>query len=244
MKLRKFGSWIANLFYPNHIKCIFCGEELDENSTFDTCKLCLQTLPFITNPCTRCGDQLNESYSSVCELCKNKNHNFTQAKSVFEYSGSVLNLVHRFKYNRKTYLTEPITKFMCEIFATWGIEPDVICDVPMHKSKLKKRKKNHSTTLALGISNITNIPYLPLCEKNIDNPSQTTLSFGERHKNVENVYALNKEFLKEIKNKTILIIDDVITTGSTIDELSKVLLSHEAKAVFALSFAHTSLKEK
>ena len=125
-----------------------------------------------------------------------------------------------------------------------GNRLDFICDVPMHKNKLKKRKVNHGTILAKGVAEKFNIEYLPLCEKVVDNPSQTTLKFSERKKNVKDAYVVNKEFKKQIKGKTILIVDDVITTCATIEELSGILLDAGANKIYALSFAHTNLENQ
>ena len=74
-----------------------------------------------------------------------------------------------------------------------------------------------------------------------DNPSQTEFNFKQRKENVLNAYTVKPEFRKDIKNKTILIVDDVITTCATIDELSKTLLKYGASEVYALSFAHTQV---
>ena len=238
-KLINFKEKLLNIFFPSHIKCVFCGEELNEHAVYDTCSHCQQTLPFITRPCLRCGEQMPDSYSNVCYACNKNNRYFTQAKSVFEYTNNVYAIVHKFKYSNKKYLAEPISKYMSELLATWNISPDIICDVPIHEKKLKKKKYNHSTLLAQKISEYFGIPYLPLCTKIINNPSQTELERNQRKENVKDAYTINPTYKKDIKDKTILIIDDVITTCATIDEISKTLLNAGAKEVYAFSFAHT-----
>ncbi len=119
--MKNIGNKILNILFPKHIKCIFCGEELNEKSTNDTCSDCMQTLPFINRPCLRCGGQMADSYSNVCPRCNTENHNFTQARSVIEYTDIVVSLVHKYKYNKKYYLAEPMVQFMGEIFAKWNI---------------------------------------------------------------------------------------------------------------------------
>jgi len=242
-KFKGLGNKVLDILFPRHIKCVFCGEELNENAVHDCCEVCLKTLPFITNPCLRCGEQMQDSYSNVCTACFNKNRNFRQAKSVLEYTDKVVALVHKFKYSKKYIFAEQIVAFMAEVLATWNIEPDIICDVPIHKNKIKKVKKNHSSILATQIADKFDFKYLPLCEKVKDNPSQTEMAFKERQENVKDAYVVKPEFRKEVKDKTILIVDDVITTCATIDEISKTLLNAGAKEVYALSFAHTSLSK-
>jgi len=240
-KLIKFKNKLLDILFPKHIKCIFCGEELNEEAEKDTCASCLKTLPFITRPCLRCGEQLKDGFSNICVACNRTNRNFVEARSVMEYTSEVVALVHKFKYSNKLYLAEPMVKYMSEIFATWSVMPDYICDVPIHANKMKKKKYNHSSVLAKNISENFGIEYLPLCEKIKDTVSQTTLTNKERRENVIGSYAVKSEFKKSIKNKTILIVDDVITTCATIDEIANTLNMSGAKEVYALSFAHTSL---
>jgi len=237
----KFKSKILDILYPKHIKCIFCGEELNFTTQFDTCSFCFQTLPFVNNPCLRCGEQLKNPITSACAKCKTHNHNFEIARGVIEYTDKIVALVHKFKYTRKTYLAEPMVNYMAQLFATLNIFPDIICDVPMFKTDLKKRKLNHSTLLATTFANLLGLNYLPLCEKVKNNKSQTSLSFAERRNNVKDAYKLNPAYAKEIKGKNILIIDDVITTCATINEIASVLKAHGAKEVYALSFARTTV---
>ena len=138
--MKNIGNKILDILFPKHIKCIFCGEELNEKSVYDTCTDCMKTLPFITRPCLRCGGQMADSYSNVCPRCNKDNYHFTQSRSVIEYTDIVVSLVHKFKYNKKHYLVEPMVQFMGEVFAKWNIMPDFVCDVPMHPNKLKKNK--------------------------------------------------------------------------------------------------------
>jgi len=243
-KMKRFGSKILDILFPKHIKCIFCGEELNEKSTNDTCADCIEKLPFITRPCLRCGEQLADAYSNVCPACFKENRNFREARSVFEFTDKVVLLVHKFKYSNNHYLAEPITNYMGEVFAKWNIIPDYVCDVPMHANKTKTRKKNHSTILASTLAEMFSLEFLPICEKIKDNFSQTELTFAKRQENVANAYTVKPEHRKTIKGKTILIVDDVITTCATIDELSKTLLKYGAREVYALSFAHTQVDRK
>ena len=243
-KLKNIKNKILDILFPKHLKCMFCSEELTETAVYDTCSQCFSTLPFITHPCARCGEQVADNYSSVCLKCKTNNHNFVIARGVLEYTNKIVALVHKFKYNNKTYLAEPMVNYMAELYAKLNIFPDIVCDVPMHKDNLRKRKFNHSTLLAKTFAEKFNLTYLPVCEKVVNNKSQTSLSFAERKINVKDVYAINKTYAKEIKGKTILIIDDVITTCATIDEVAKTLIEHGAKEVYALSFARTNVNRE
>ena len=241
-KISKFKDMILNLMFPSGIKCMFCTGELNQNSYNNTCENCLENLPFVKNPCGICGSSMNENQHGVCLRCKSKNFDFVQAKSVFEYVDTPLNVVHNLKYNGKKYLVNYITKYILDVYSTWGVFADVVTCVPMFEQKEKERGYNQSKLLAKEFSKFAKIPFYELCAKVVDTPSQTELNTNERINNVADSFAFKREFKKAIKGKTILIIDDVITTGATTSEISKILLKAGAKECYVLSFAHTKLQ--
>ncbi len=242
-KISKLKDKILDLIFPKNIKCMFCTGELNQNSYNTTCENCLETLPFITNACERCGSQMGENQTGVCLKCKNTNYNFTQARSVFEYVDKPLAVIHNLKYNGKKYLAEYMVKHMLDVYAKWNAFVDIITFVPMFELKQKARGYNQAQLLADEFSKKINIPCYELCVKVVDTTSQTELDNKERMKNVEDSFAFKKEFKDLIKGKRILIIDDVITTGATTSEISKVLKSAGSKECYVLSFAHTKLQQ-
>lgn len=240
-KQKKIGFWsrIKEIFFPSHVKCIFCKEELNENSHNDTCEQCLTSLPFITKSCEKCGGQITESNTGVCLSCKSSNYCFDSGRSVFVYSGRVVSLIHRLKYGSMAYIGKQLGNYLCEKFAEWGIKPDYITSVPLHVKRLKQRKFNQSKIMAEVISEKFEIPYCDFCDKIVDNQRQAELKFQERRENVRGVYALKHECIDFVKNKSILLIDDVFTTGSTTNEVASVLKNAGADKVFVLTVAHT-----
>lgn len=238
-QVNKFKECVLDALFPRNIKCIFCGEELNEKAHNCTCEECYPTLPFINKCCDRCGSPVNPENIGVCMNCKTNNFHFEIGRSVFGYSDNVVYVVQNLKYNCKKYLVEPMVNFMLEKFATLNIFTDIITCIPMFKTKLKKRGYNQSALLASAFANKLNLPFIELCEKVVDNPSQTSLSYTERRNNVKDCYKLKKEFAKTIKGKSILIVDDVMTTGATSSEISKVLVEHGAKLCNVFTFAHS-----
>lgn len=235
-KFFKIKEKVLDSLFPRDIKCIFCGDELTKESDNSTCAKCLKTLPFIKHKCGRCGGEVH--FGNVCKNCKLNNHNFVQAKSVFNYDDDVTKVVHMLKYGGKLYLAEPMAKFMAQELATWDISPDMITAVPLHDNREKDRGYNQSRLLAENISKSVKIPYVEIADKIVDNPSQTQLGYEKRRENVKGVYKLKSNIRRKIKGKKILIIDDIFTTGATVDELSKVLLDGGASEIFVLTFAH------
>lgn len=239
----KVKNYILKLIYPNHIKCIFCGDELNQNSKNDTCEKCLKILPFISNACDRCGEPIRVQDKGVCLNCKNKNYNFVKAMSVFAYTDKVLQAIHGFKYSGKKYLFKPFAKYLLEFFASKDIKVDFVVDVPMFETREKERGYNHAKLLAEEFCKLTNLPYVDCCVKIVENSSQTNLSFSERAENIKDSFAVKKEFIKSIKGKTALIIDDVFTTGATVNEVCKVLLKSGVKECYVLTLAHTVISK-
>lgn len=241
--IKNFYKKLINLIYPNDIKCMFCNDELKPSSYNHTCENCFDTLPFIKNFCDRCGSMVKPDLIGVCQTCKTTNYNFINARSVFVYNEITIPIVHNIKYNSKKYLIPFAIKYMVDYFSTMNLFPDIITNIPMHEKKVKARGYNQSKLLAQEFSKSTNIPFIEFCSKIIDNNSQTKLSFDERKQNVKDVFKFKSEHRKSIKGKTILIIDDVITTGATASELSKVLTKNGAKECYVLTFAHSQVEK-
>lgn len=240
---RSFKEWLLDILFPRHIKCIFCGGELNENSDKETCENCADKLPYITNACPKCGNKMAEGEVGVCFECKTTNFEFEQAVAVFEYSGKVVKAVHDFKYQGNRPLYEPLGQYMCETLAGWDIEPDLITFVPMTKKKQKERGFNQSELLARYIAKDFNIPCAQVVEKIKETSVQASLNFHQRQENIKDCFEVKKDYRKLIKGLNILLIDDIFTTGATSNEVTRILNLCGAEKVYVLTLAHTS-KEK
>ena len=122
---------------------------------------------------------------------------------------------------------------------------DYIAPVPMHLRKMRRRGFNQSLLMAVALSKKTGIPIVKnLLRKNKHTKNQISLVGKERKKNLKNAFIFNFDHKDLVINKNILIIDDVFTTGTTINECAKILKDQKAKKVFALTIAKTSKKRK
>lgn len=238
-KISKVVDKIKSLIFPRNIKCIFCGDELNNRSINDTCENCINSLPFIQNACPRCGNPMNPEQTGVCLDCSRNNYYFVFCKSVFIYKDKVAGLVQRIKYNGEKFLIKSAAKYLINELSTSNISPDYVTNVPLFPSKEKERGFNQSSLLGKYVANAFNLQFVELCEKVVNNPSQTSLSISERKENVKDVYKLKQEYLKAVKNKVILVIDDVFTTGATTNEICKILVEHGARACYVLTLAHS-----
>lgn len=238
LKLKKFGKYLVDTLFPSDIKCMFCDEELNEHEHNKTCTNCQQTLPYINYHCLRCGAPVSPENIGVCTNCKINNYHFTYSRSVFVYQKPITNLIHRLKYEQKKHFIPYLAKYLAEKYATMDLEVDIVTSVPLHPNREKTRGFNQSKLLATEFAKLTGLTYIDLLDKVVDNVSQTTLGYRERVENVRDVYKRKKKIRPIISGKRILIIDDLITTGSTVSEMSKTLLEGGARECFVLTLAH------
>ena len=238
-KIDKFKDFLLNLIYPKHLACIFCDEELDERAENDCCYDCLHSLPFIDNACLRCGAQISDNNENICLNCKINNFYFDIARAVFKYENAIVSAIHRFKYANEKYLYEPFGKFLSNYLASWNINFDFITSIPLHPLKEKSRAFNQSKLIAKVVSNNYNIPYMDMLEKIVNNASQASLPLKDRKNNVKDVFKTIPSIKRVIKDKNILLIDDVFTSGSTVNEASKMLRQAGVNKIYVLTLAHT-----
>ena len=203
---------IFELIFPNNIKCINCGKEIEREKVF--CKNCENKIKIINSR----------------EKINNLN-----IYSPFKYCDIIKNLILNFKYNNKKYLAYLLAKLLVKNYNFKNI--DFITFIPLNKNKLKIRGFNQAKLLAKEISKITKIPLLSTLEKIVDTPSQTTKNYLERQENIKDSFIVKEESLPQIKDKNLLIIDDVCTTGATLLEASHVLHQSGATTLSALTLA-------
>ncbi len=170
---------ILELIFPNNIKCINCGKEIERENIF--CKNCENKIKIINSR----------------EKINNLN-----IYSPFKYCDIIKNLILNFKYNNKNYLAQPLAKLLVKNYNFKNI--DFITFIPLNKNKLKIRGFNQAKLLAKEISKLTKIPLLSTLEKIVDTPSQTTKNYLERQENVKNSFKVDESILSKIKDKSVL----------------------------------------
>lgn len=241
--ISKIKEKLINCFYPKHIKCICCKNEINIKNVYDMCEHCYSSLPFIkTNFCNRCGLKFDKDGSGVCLNCKANNYHFELARSAVNFDGNIINVMHKLKYARYKFLAEPLSYLLYDtlLFQNWKI--DLICYVPLFSKREKERGYNQSRELAIHLSKLTNIK---ICDDIIrikDTPTQTKLSRKQRQENVKDCFKLTHP--SQFKNLNILLIDDVFTTGSTTNEISKILKKANTNKIYVLTVSHAGFKQK
>lgn len=226
---------ILDYIYPKNINCIICDNPIKVTNTYSLCKDCFNELYFILDGCGKCGKpiinhNLERESLSDCSYCYNKTFYFDRAISCIEYNDISKNLVLDFKYKSKTYLCKYIAQIMKEKLEIECVESDYILFVPLHKKRLKRRGFNQSEKIAKELSNLTNIPVLDCISRVKNTKKLYSLNKKERQKELKNCFSA-KDNINLIKNKKVILIDDIFTTGSTVNEISKVLKLHSINSI-------------
>ena len=231
-KSSRIISCIINLFFPLH--CPVC-DDVVKPWTHKICGNCVSKLSYITSPrCFKCGKKMESEEIEHCYDCRNKSHFYIKGRALYEYK-SVAASIYRFKYqNRQEYADfygQEIALHLGDFIRQ--IQPDGLVPIPLHRKKRLKRGYNQSLLLAQAISKYTDIPVYGKMLKRVKNTVPLKhLNPIERQKKLKKAFIINGN---DVKLNTIIVIDDIYTTGSTIDEVSCVLLDGGVKKVFFIT---------
>lgn len=234
-----FRSTVFQFFLPPQCPCC---ERFSEEGKQGFCSNCLSQIRWIEPPfCSICGIPFisREVETHPCGACVTHRKYFTIARALGAFEGSLQEAIHRWKYEGKTYLTPFFADWMAEgLNRHW--EPgslDLLIPVPLHTRRLRERGFNQSLLLVRELSRRTGIPYRKsILQKKKSTIPQVNLSGVEREKELRGTFhVIGKE---ELSGLSVLLIDDVYTTGATVNECSKVLLRGGAKRVDVLTLAH------
>lgn len=225
--------------YPEDITCDICGGELTADTRYRICASCIEKLPFVTgHKCVACGVPLADE-ADYCNRCKESQNVFVKNRSPLVYDGETKKLMYAFKFGKKKYIAHTLGALMADEFLKCDMHADIIVFVPMTEAEKKKRGFNQSELLANEVGARLNLPVLPALVKTRQTSTQKHLKGKERATNLEGAFAC---VFDEVKNRSILLIDDIFTTGATANECSKVLLKSKAREVNVLTAAVTKLK--
>ena len=222
--------------FAEKFECANCSAEVLKGNAYHLCDDCLENLDIINVACRKCGDKVNE-YTFYCNNCKAVEHNFDRVFCCTKFDGVAKHMIYELKYGEAKYLAKIMAMFMKEKFENACRESvDLIIPVPLSKERMKSRGYNQAELIANYLSKLLNIKTQNSVLRVKNTPTQTHLTRDERRANLLGAFdILDKNIFK---NKTILLVDDVCTTGSTIDEISKLLKKCKAKAVFGITFCH------
>ena len=229
---------IRDIIFNDDFACFNCGEEIIDNGHNHLCDKCFKQIDFIESGCVRCGEKVSK-FDKYCEKCRNSpNFYFDANISVAKLDGISKTLIYRLKFGGKKYIAKCLACFMRDrAESVISDKIDYVCYVPVTNDRRQERGYNQSEEIAKEFSRLTNIKlYQNLFIKIKETVDQTRLNREERTKNLKDAFFIQDN--ADVKNKNLIIIDDVITTGATLNALAKILKKKGANVVYGLTFCH------
>ena len=238
--LQRLGKKILNIFLPK--VCLSCGKDLDALQEDPLCLHCKTGLEYLQKPyCERCGMPLEFS-RGYCYDCEGKEHTLAYARSALIYNETLRPMLHAFKYSGRNDLAGFLANEMAKAYDYFPEikDHDFLMPVPLHKKRFHIRGYNQAELLARELAKIKGFSVITgAAERAVSTPTQTKLNREERQKNVHGAFNVVRPEL--VQGKKILLIDDVATTLSTLDELAETLKQAGAESVCAYTLAREPL---
>ena len=228
---------LSSLFYPP--TCVVCSENAERREYL--CGSCQNRAPRITAPfCTKCSEPFFGAITQTfnCANCEHRTLHFDCAVAAYRSRGLVRKLVHDFKYGRQRHLRHPLAGWLGETLQDprlRGRRFDVIVPVPLHPARERERGFNQAALLAELLASRVTLPLRPVLERIRYTTTQTAYDRAERMENLHDAFRLRKN--RDVRELRVLLIDDVLTTGSTLSECARVLKAAGAISVHAATAA-------
>ena len=220
--------------------CFLCFERCSPAQ--GVCDNCLINLPALNACCEKCREPLPSNSineGTLCKRCQTSTRPFQSCVSPLRYHFPVSTMLQRVKYNRRLLYLRPLTVHMVNSLQEHYCDkpwPEALIPVPLHWWKMRKRGFNQAGVIASKLSVHTQIPVLHRHVKRVSHgTSQQGLSAKQRQNNMKGVFSMNKE----IPYRHVAIVDDVMTTGATVEELCNVLKKHGVRTIDIWCLART-----
>ena len=221
--LKKFFAVVFNILFPNH--CIICKNIIQSDKINYICLDCINKLSYIHRDdyirCNRCG-RIIDTKDSTC-ICSYENIYFDECKSMLYYDDKTSNLIHKMKFSHRYLICKDFAVMLSFYYKDYINKFDAVSFVPLGKNRLLERGYNQSELIARHISKIINILLIEkiIIRKKESKPLSMIKGKELREKAIKNAFKINQKYkFNNNKKINILIIDDVFTTGSTLNEMS------------------------
>ncbi len=235
--LRESLRAIGSLFYP--AACVVCTAPLESPGYL--CATCRAKAPRITAPfCAKCSEPFPAAIIGpfTCANCAHRTLHFDAAVASYRSRGIVRKLVHEFKYGQQRHLRHPLAAWLAETLHDVRLRDrhfDLIVPVPLHPARERERGFNQALLLAEELSRIASLPLRCVLDRIRYTTTQTAYDRAERMENLHDAFRLRKN--ADVRGLRVLLIDDVLTTGSTLSECARVLKAAGAISVYAATAA-------
>jgi ComF family protein len=219
---------VIDFFFPR--RCVECGKLGDF-----LCDSCRQKLPRLLRPfCQQCGKP--ESSGGLCAACWGRQTDIDGIRSVFRFEGAVRHAIYGLKYHNLKAISGCLSVLMANYLQDDPMQAEVLIPVPLHPRRLRERGYNQASLLAKKLGKLIALPILDgsLCRLKDSLPQARTATVEERRINVEKAFACRDE---KIYGKSVILIDDVCTSGATLESCAMALKAAGAVSVWGLTLA-------
>ena len=227
-QVAKLGGMALNLLFPQ--RCIGCGKE-----GAVICHSCCSSLPRVMPPlCPKCGRP--QSSGILCPSCVSWQAQIDGIRSPFRFDGVMRQAIHQLKYRNLRALAAPLVQLLNDYLVTNPVPGEVLVPVPLHRKRLRERGYNQSSLLAKGLGKLTGLPVLDDCpiRRQSALPQARTATVEERRSNVVEAFICSTQGLRD---KQVLLIDDVATSGATLNACAAALKAAGVPSVWGLVIA-------
>lgn len=227
-RLTKLKGIALDLLFPRW--CVGCGREGDF-----ICSTCSRSLARINPPlCPRCGrPQLN---NVICPVCVGWQASIDGIRAPFRFDGAIRRAIHELKYRNLRAIAPLLGQWLNDYRAANQLPGEVLVPVPLHRKRLRERGYNQSRLLALEMGKLSGLPVIDGClvrERNTA-PQARTANVNQRRENVADAFICRD---RRLEDKAVLLIDDVATSGATLDACARALKTSGAGPVWGLALA-------
>lgn len=232
---------LFNRFLPQTCSC--CASLIHYNSLSMLCEECRYALPWLGDACLVCAIPLADCISSICGQCIKDPPDFSSAKIPFRYDYPLDRIILDFKFQQQLSKCKTLSHLMLDYLHDeyqYQQLPEALVPVPMYWKRQFKRGFNQSEQLAHALGKFFQLPVLSqVCFRKHHKKAQKDSDKHTRENNLRNAFSVNDRTLHLIKNKHLALIDDVVTTGATVREVSKLLIKQGAASVVVWALART-----
>ncbi len=223
---------ILDLLFPK--RCVVCDEIVDRPGEA-VCSKCQNKMRYIKEPCCmKCGKQLKREEQEYCGDCRKIKHAYIQGTALYDY-GSMSDSVFRFKYAGRMEYASFYGKELYEKKMQWLMakHPDALVPVPIHPSRKRTRGYNQAELIARRLSELSGIPMRAgLIRRTKKTLPLKNLSHSERQNNLKRAFKID---INDVKLNTIVIIDDIYTTGATIDSMAQAFKEKGVNKIYFMA---------
>jgi competence protein ComFC len=238
--IRSVCNTLIELFYPSN--CVGCGH--GQSAGVLLCEQCRKSVTRIADPyCNVCSRPFEGLISGIfaCPNCEDRPPAFDCVVSKYHAKGLLRDLIHRFKYGRQFYLRGVLAQYLVEAMQDERIlaqAADCIVPVPLHPTRFRERGFNQAEALAEAVfkrGGVPRVSILRCIQRKRYTQTQTRFDRSERMLNLRNSFAMRKN--SDVRGKHLVLLDDILTTGSTLHECAVVLREAGAESVRAITVA-------